>query len=111
MLMHRSLLFTCLVLYGAMMATLIAQERFVPENELLLMHFDCKTDVDDVHSAAALAMLMSAPGYQDFTYHTVAGTYGIREGLYVASEELFEKSLCRCRSVRFHGGRDQKDHC
>lgn len=61
---------------------------FNKEKDLLLVHFDCKTDVDDLQSAAALATLMA--GYSDIKYHAVAGTYGIQEGLYVPPNNLFQ---------------------
>ncbi len=63
------------------------------DRDLLLMQFDCKTDVDDVHSAAALATLLSSPEFKDIDYHAVAGTYGIQEGLYVPANEVFEMAF------------------
>lgn len=60
------------------------------KKDLLLMHFDCKTDVDDIHSAAALKMLMSDSCFSNVDYYAVAGTYGIQEGLYVPPNELFK---------------------
>mgnify|MGYP007006688273 FL=1 len=57
--------------------------------DLLLAHFDCKTDVDDLQSAAALVTLLSDIKYSKINYHAVAGTYGIQEGLYVPPNELF----------------------
>ena len=69
----------------------ISQEiRFEKEVDLLLAQFDCKTDVDDVHTAAALATLLSHSDFKNVQYHAVAGTYGIQEGLYVPAEALFE---------------------
>ncbi|HMG91176.1 MAG TPA: hypothetical protein VK589_14020, partial [Chryseolinea sp.] len=64
--------------------------RFNVEKDLLLAQFDCKTDVDDLHSAAALSMLLSNPNYSKIKYHSVAGTYGIQEGLYVPPNDLFQ---------------------
>ncbi len=60
------------------------------ENDLLLLHYDCKTDVDDLHSAAAFITLKRYQDYASLSYHAVAGTYGIQEGLYVPPESLFE---------------------
>ncbi|MEO0571665.1 MAG: hypothetical protein AAF039_08165 [Bacteroidota bacterium] len=69
----------------------MAQEnRFQKETDLLLAQFDCKTDVDDLHTVAAFATLLEHPDYKDISYHAVAGTYGIQEGLYVPAEELFD---------------------
>ena len=62
---------------------------FDSEKDLLLAQFDCKTDVDDLHTVAAFATLMSHPDYQDIVYHAVAGAYGVQEGLYVPANELF----------------------
>ena len=58
--------------------------------DLLLAQFDCKTDVDDLHTVAAFATLLAHPDYKDIEYHAVAGTYGIQDGLYVPPEELFQ---------------------
>jgi hypothetical protein len=60
------------------------------EKDLLLVQYDCKTDVDDLHSVAALITLLSGSGLSEINYHAVAGTYGIQEGLYVPPEPLFQ---------------------
>ena len=64
--------------------------RFNTDTDLLLANFDCKTDVDDLHSAAALFTLMSHGEFAEVNHHVVAGTYGTQEGLYVPGEGLFE---------------------
>ncbi len=64
--------------------------RFDPSKDLLLAQFDCKTDVDDLHTAAAFKSLLSQTQYSDIKYHAVAGTYGEQEGLYVPPNSLFE---------------------
>ena len=58
--------------------------------DLLLVHFDCKTDVDDLQSVAALVTLLSNVEFSKINYHAVAGTYGIQEGLYVPPNKLFK---------------------
>lgn len=65
-------------------------DKFHPDKDLLLVQFDCKTDVDDLHTAAALITLMSHPTFNDINYHAVAGTYGIQEGLYVPPNDLMK---------------------
>lgn len=60
------------------------------DKDLLLVQFDCKTDVDDIHTAAALATLISNPDFSKIKYHAVAGTYGIQQGLYVPPNDLFQ---------------------
>ncbi|RPD95954.1 hypothetical protein EGM88_10820 [Aureibaculum marinum] len=60
------------------------------KKDLLLVHFDCKTDVDDLQTAAALATLMSNSKFSKIKYHAVAGTYGIQKGLYVPPNKLFK---------------------
>ena len=67
--------------------------RFDISKDLLLAHFDCKTDVDDLHSVAALATLLNHPLYKKVNYHAVAGTYGAQGGLYVPANELFQLSF------------------
>jgi len=64
--------------------------RFNMAEDLLLAQFDCKTDVDDLHTVAAFAMMMQDDGFKNLNYHAIAGTYGIQEGLYVPPNELFE---------------------
>ncbi len=65
-------------------------KRFDAETDLLLAHFDSKTDVDDIHSIAAFATLISNDQFSHINYHAVAGAYGIQEGLYVPANELFK---------------------
>ena len=60
------------------------------EKDLLLAQFDCKTDVDDLQTVAALATLLSDSKFSKIHYHAVAGTYGIQEGLYVPPNALFQ---------------------
>lgn len=67
--------------------------RFVPGRDLYLPQFDSKTDVDDLHSVAAVATLLRDPRFSGVDFHAVAGAYGIQEGLYVPSPELFELSF------------------
>ena len=64
--------------------------NFDLEKDLLLAHFDCKTDVDDLQTVAALVTLMSDIKYSEINYHAVAGAYGIQEGLYVPPNDLFK---------------------
>lgn len=64
------------------------KEGFNMEKDLLLAQFDCRTDVDDVHTMAALATLLSDPVFSAVNYHAVTGTYGIQEGLYVPPNDL-----------------------
>jgi len=63
--------------------------KFNLENDLLLAQFDCKTDVDDLHSAAALATILRSTKFKDVKYHAVAGAYGTQDGLYVPANDLF----------------------
>jgi hypothetical protein len=70
--------------------TIDSLPNFNLENDLLLVQFDCKTDVDDLHAIAAFRTLIANPQFLKLNYFTVAGTYGIQEGLYVPPNELFE---------------------
>ncbi|MFC2138525.1 hypothetical protein ACFLTE_10145 [Bacteroidota bacterium] len=60
------------------------------EKDLLLAQYDCKTDVDDLHSVAAFITLLSDSNFSKIKYHAVAGTYGTQEGLYVPPNDLFQ---------------------
>lgn len=89
------------LLVGAMVISLSFTEKMTPDNsqedkgfnmekDLLLGQFDCKTDVDDLHTVAAFVTLFSNSRFNTVNYHAVAGTYGIQEGLYVPPNPLFE---------------------
>jgi hypothetical protein len=66
------------------------KDTFNIEKDLLLVQFDCKTDVDDIHTMAALATLMFDSGFSGVNYHAVAGTYGTQKGLYVPPNDLLQ---------------------
>ena len=78
----------CLVLVNAYGCA--QQPNFDISKDLLVVQFDFKTDIDDLHTAAGLATLLKHPDYQDLNYFAVAGTYGIQEGLYVPPNELMK---------------------
>lgn len=62
---------------------------FDKSKDLFLPQFDSKTDVDDVHSIAAVGTVLADPRFADVNFHAVAGAYGIQEGEYVPSNGLF----------------------
>lgn len=64
--------------------------RFNVEKDILLVQLDCKTDVDDIHTAAALATMMYNSEFSKINYHVVIGTYGIQGGEYVPPNSLLE---------------------
>lgn len=64
--------------------------KFNKDKDLYLAHFDLKTDVDDVHSAAAVATMLADKRFDNVTYHAVAGAYGAQDGAYVPANDLFE---------------------
>jgi hypothetical protein len=63
---------------------------FKKGKDFLLIQFDCKTDVDDLQTVAALSTLLTDSNFTNINYHAVAGTYGIQEGLYVPPNDLFQ---------------------
>lgn len=67
--------------------------NFDPRKDLFLAHFDVKTDVDDLHSAAAVRTLLAAPEFRCVRYLVVAGTYGTQEGDYVPAPALFARAF------------------
>jgi len=71
---------TIFIYFGSNAQNLRSQEsgNFDIGKDLLLAHFDCKTDVDDLQSAAALVTLLSESEYSQINYHAVAGAYGIQ---------------------------------
>lgn len=58
-------------------------------NDLFLAQFDSKTDVDDIHSVAAVGTMLADPRFSGVNFHAVAGAYGIQEGEYVPATTLF----------------------
>jgi hypothetical protein len=67
--------------------------KFNADSDLFLAEFDCKTDVDDIHSVAGVATMLANPRFSRVRFHAVAGSYGIQEGLYVPANELFEAAF------------------
>ena len=65
------------------------EHKFAIDKDLLLLHFDLKTDVDDVHTIAALDLILQSNEFKKLNYFAVSGTYGIQSGLYVPANELF----------------------
>jgi hypothetical protein len=64
--------------------------RFDKNRDLFLPQFDCKTDVDDLHSVAAVATMLHDVRFEGVAFHAVAGAYGLQGGLYVPATSLFE---------------------
>ncbi|QHJ12698.1 hypothetical protein FX988_02956 [Paraglaciecola mesophila] len=71
-------------------ATTKAPYQFDKNQDLLLLHFDLKTDVDDVHTIAAMHSILQSPQFNRLNYWAVSGTYGIQSGLYVPADHLFD---------------------
>ena len=66
---------------------------FNTSKDLFLPQFDSKTDVDDIHSVAAVATILSDPRFARVKYHAVAGAYGMQTGEYVPATELFNMAF------------------
>ncbi|AZG72791.1 hypothetical protein [Shewanella livingstonensis] len=66
-----------------------AEPKFDIEKDLLLLNFDLKTDVDDVHTVAALDLILKSKAFKKLNYYAISGTYGIQSGAYVPANELF----------------------
>ncbi len=64
--------------------------KFNSKKDFLLLNYDCKTDVDDLHSVAAAASLVRLSKFSKLNYHAVAGSYGVQGGKYVPANTLFE---------------------
>ena len=60
------------------------------DKDLLIANYDCKTDVDDLQSVAALSTVLADAKFSKVNYHAVAGAYGIQDGLYVPPNDLFK---------------------
>lgn len=64
---------------------------FNMEKDLLLLHFDLKTDVDDVHTIAATDLILRSPAFTKLKVFAVSGTYGVQGGLYVPADKLLDR--------------------
>jgi len=67
-----------------------AEPKFDMKKDLLLLNFDLKTDVDDVHTIAALDLILQADEFKNLNYFAVSGTYGVQAGLFVPANALFD---------------------
>ncbi|MDX2415960.1 MAG: hypothetical protein QNK19_00665, partial [Xanthomonadales bacterium] len=67
--------------------------RFDKSRDLFLPQFDSKTDVDDIHSVAAVGTMLSDPRFSEVRFHAVAGAYGTQSGEYVPATKLFNMAL------------------
>ena len=67
--------------------------KFNTEKDLYLAHFDLKTDVDDIHSVAAVATMLADERFDNINYHAIAGAYGIQTGAYVPANGLFDMAF------------------
>ena len=67
--------------------------KFNKKQDLFLAQFDSKTDADDIHSIAGVATMLADPRFDGISYHAVAGAYGMQEGLYIPSNELFKMAF------------------
>lgn len=65
-------------------------QKFEIDKDLLLLNFDLKTDVDDVHTIAAFDLILKSKEYKKLNYYAISGTYGIQAGAYVPANNLFD---------------------
>ncbi len=69
--------------------------KFNKAKDLLLIQLDCKTDVDDLQTAAAFYTLLAHEEFSNINYHAIVGTYGIQEGLYVPPNSLMDLAFSK----------------
>lgn len=83
----------------------IAKGRFNVARDLLVVNYDIKPDVDDIHSAAAFATF--ATRFQTcFNFVVVVGTHGTQGGEFVAASGLFDQAFGR-RWLNAHNRRTE----
>ena len=63
---------------------------FNKSRDLLIPQFDSKPDPDDIHAQAALGSMLSHKDLQGVNYYAVAGAYGIQNGNFIDSDNLFD---------------------
>ncbi|MCF2948839.1 hypothetical protein L0668_12030 [Paraglaciecola aquimarina] len=66
------------------------REYFSQHKDLLVAQFDSKPDADDIHAIAALGSMLAHPDLAKVNYVAVAGAFGIQDGEYIDSPELFK---------------------
>jgi hypothetical protein len=86
------------------MSSYATTPKFSMDKDLLLLNFDLKTDVDDVHTIAALDLILQADEFKSLNYFAVSGTYGAQAGLFVPANELF-KNVFNKRWTDLHNER------
>lgn len=79
---------------------------FDSQHDLLLFNFDLKTDVDDLHTVAALDLILRHAKYRSLNYIALHGTYGLQAGLFVPATALFKHTFAN-KWVDIHGNRDK----
>ena len=79
---------------------------FDSQHDLLLFNFDLKTDVDDLHTVAALNLILNNEKYRPHNYIALHGTYGLQAGLFVPAKALFRHTF-GSHWVDIHGNRDK----
>jgi len=72
---------------------ILKTETFDIKNNLQLLHFDCKTNVDNLHIIVGFATSLSDFNFSKINYHIVAGTYAVQKVLYVLPNNLVELSF------------------
>ena len=72
--------FTVSVLFSLLSHAANDVPPFDKTKDLLLLNFDLKTDVDDVHTIAALDLILKAEAFKNLNYFAVSGTYGVQGG-------------------------------
>lgn len=82
-----------LILMSFVVFSNTGRTHFDKDKDILLAQFDCKTDVDDLHSMAALATILANDEYSSLHYYAVAGAYGTQGGLYVPPNKLMDKAF------------------
>ncbi|WP_440875692.1 hypothetical protein [Thalassotalea sp. PLHSN55] len=74
-------------------STVSLANTFNAKEDLLLLQFDSKTDVDDLHTIAATHSILARLDHLKINYLAVAGAYGTQNGLYVPSPALFNSAF------------------
>jgi hypothetical protein len=67
----------------------IERPIFDKNKDILIAQFDSKPDPDDIHAQAALGCMLLHKDLQGVNYYAVAGAYGIQNGKYIDSGDLF----------------------
>lgn len=91
--MKINFLLTSILIASFLFANATDRPIFDKKKDLLLAQFDSKPDPDDIHAQAALGCMLLHKDLKGVKYYAVAGAYGIQNGDFIDSDDLFNMAF------------------